>query len=32
MADGKVTRKKESTTAADLTWLDTLDTITAGEG
>lgn len=30
MADGKVHRKKESTTAADLTWLDTLDTIPAG--
>jgi phi13 family phage major tail protein len=30
MADGKVNRKKESTSAADLSWLDTLDTIPAG--
>jgi len=32
MADGKVIRKKESASWADLTWLDTLDTISEGEG
>ena len=32
MADGMVTRKKESSSSVDLTWLDTIDTISAGGG